>query len=545
MLISLLGAALLAQGPGTPFTATVNDPLSHGTVGDSLLSLDEAIQFANGTLATTALSAAEQARITAATGDSSIMIDAMTTPTITVQAPLTAAMGQGMMARLMIGGMGPTRPVLQATSQTYVLALRSHMVTIAGLRIVGGQVGIDAQMMAMTMPMPDMGMVMDCELSGQTTAGVHLHGMGTDMSMLMVMDTRLTNQPVGFRLDDMTNGGQLMLEAERVAMDGVNLGADVQEDASGGLSMCMFFRSTFTNGSTLARSRRGMGGTQQFMFRFVFTDAVCTGDVTDIEGSATGLTMVHHHHGDFTAGAGHKAFWVYPRTAEFDVHGSEMVFDGDVSIACNLATMRVWQQNNLYKNGTITYDVDGALPNLLWNRYQNCTIDAPVTARSPIAVRQSELTNTDVHSASPLAPIMLQGCWRSGGAVTGNASEASPAPALFLGTTTITPKDPQVGTSVQLTADLPYGIGMVWDIALSYARPTTTAEPVRFYGDPSTVIILPAFVIFQSTLSVPLPNDPALVDYEFYVQGIALPLLGQSFVPAYHLPRGSLLQLRL
>ncbi|MEO6597440.1 MAG: hypothetical protein ABIP94_22075 [Planctomycetota bacterium] len=554
MLLPLLGVALLAQGPGPSLTANVDDPMSHGAVGDGFLSLDEAIRLANGALAIGSLSAAEQARLVG-TGTivETIAVDASTTPTITLQAPLSSVMGSGMMGGGMTGprlsilgsGMpGLAWPVIAAGSQPRVFTLRAHNVTIGGFRIVGGQVGIDVQMPPMGMPMAEMSMVMDCELDGQTTAGVHLHGTGSDESMLMVMNTNLRNMPLGFQLTDQTNGGQLMAECEFLTMDGVSKGCRVDEGGSNGLSMFMLFRSTFANGQKLAEARR-MPGNKQFMFRIVHCDVHCTGDVLDIEGSATGLTMVHHHHSDFVAGPGNKAFWVWPRTAEFDVHGSEMEFTGDVSIAVNLATLRVWQQNNHYMNSTITLDVDGALPNLLWNRYTNCTIDVPASARSPVRIRSSELSNTNVQSASFLAPITLQGCQRIGGAMTGFATETTPAPAAFLGTTDVSPTNPQIGTSLTLSCDLPFGIGLVWDIALSYARPTTTLEPVRFYGDPSTVIVLPAVMLFQSQLTLPLPNDASLVGIEFYVQGISLPLLGQTYMPAYHLPRGSLLTLRL
>ncbi|HEX5053966.1 MAG TPA: hypothetical protein VFZ65_19465 [Planctomycetota bacterium] len=542
LLTPLLGVALLVQGPS--LTANVDDPMSHGVVHDGVLSIDEAIRLANGSLAIGALSAAEQARLVG-TGTSvdEIVVDAAATPSIVLQGPLSDVMDSGMPgAHLLVRGNGG--PMILGGAQARVFTLRSRHVTVAGFRIHGGQVAIDASMPAAGTPMPEMAMVMDCELDGQTTAGVHLHGAGSDESMLMVRATTFANMPLGFQLTDQTSGGQVMAECEFLAMDGVTKGCRVDEGGSSGLSMFMLFRSTFTNGQKLAEARR-TPGTKQFMFRFVHTDVHCTGDVLDIEGSATGLTMIHHHHSDFTAGPGGKAFWVWPRTAEFDVHGSEMEFTGDVSIAANLATMRVWQQNNHYRNGTITLDVDGALPNLLWNRYTNCTIDVPATARSPVAIRSSELDNTNVQSASFLAPITLQGCRRTGGGLTGFASETTPAPAPFLGTTTVAPTDPQIGTSLTLGTDLPFGIGLVWDIALSYARPTTTLEPVRFYGDPSTVIVLPALLLFQSQMTVPLPNDNSLVGVEFYAQGISLPLLGQAYAPAYHLPRGSLLRLRL
>ena len=93
----LLPAAILSalfQGPGA--VATVDDAQSHGTVGDAALSLDEAIRLANGTLATSSLSAQEQARVTGAGPVTTIRVDAALTPTISVQSPLSDVLGQGM-----------------------------------------------------------------------------------------------------------------------------------------------------------------------------------------------------------------------------------------------------------------------------------------------------------------------------------------------------------------------------------------------------------------------------------------------------------------
>jgi hypothetical protein len=544
----LLVPLLLAQGPG--LTASVDAAVSPGLVGDAFLSLDEAIRLANGTLTTAQLSAAEQARVSG-TGTivSEIVVDAAVVPTITLSAPLaTLDVVPGPHYHIEIHGM-PTAsgamPVIQGGSQPRVFTLRTYNASLHGLRIVGGQVGIDASMPAPTSPAAHMAHVMHCELDGQTTAAVRVHGTGTEESMLMLEHCELENVPVGFLLDDQVSGGMVMVEAERVHMDGVGIGCRVVETGNGAnMSMFNLFRSTFTNGATLAEKRRTAGSTQQFMFRIVHTTATCSGHVLDCQGTASGLTMVHHHHSDFVAGPGQKAFWCWPRTAEFDVHGSEMVFDGDVSVAANLASLRIWQQNNTYRNGTVTLDVDGALPNLLWNHYENCTIDVPAAARSPVAVRNSHLAATTVQSASFLAPITLQGCFRAGGAVTGFATEQQAAPAPFLGTTSVSPAEPRIGHSLQLAADLPAGIGLVWDIAVSYPRPNTTMEPVRFYGDPATVIVLPALVIFQSQLTVPIPAASALIGLEFYAQGIALPLLGQPWMPAYHLPRGQPIWLR-
>ena len=544
----LAAAALAAAVPAQGLVATVNDPMSHGMVGDSHLSLDEAIRLANGSLMPMALSAAEQAQLrgtgmTVAT----IEVMAMTTPMIMLQAPLTAITGAGMMGpRVQLMGMGHGmhgKPMLMGNGQPTILSLRTHAVEVMGLELEGGQVAIDCQQMPMTgMPMHDMAMVMHCALHDQTVAGVRLHGMGNDESMVMVMHSSFANQPVGFLLEDQTSGtGMLMAEGEFVTMSNVGIGADVQDDGSGAMSMCMLFRSEF-HGGTFARLRRTPTSANQFMFRLVHSDAVCTGDVLDVQGNALGLTMIHHHHGDFAAGPGHKAFWTYPRTALFDVHGSEMVLDGDMVVAANAFSPRVWQQNNLHRNGTITYDCDGALPNLLWNVYENCTVVVPSTARSPVRIRQSELYNSTVDGQSLFATTSLVGSYRQGGAVTGFATENAPTPGRFLGGTVVGPEEPQIGSTLSLSAVMPFGFGAFWDFAFSYPRPTTTAEPVRFYGDPATAVVLPGMVVFTSNTNVPLPNNGALVGLELYVQAVAIPLLGQSWAPAFHLPRGQLVR---
>lgn len=544
----LLVALVLAQGPGPGLTATVNDPQSHGVVGDNLLSLDEAIRVANGALMPTMLSAAEQARITGSgMSVDTIVVDQMSTPTITLQAPLSDLTGMGMGHHVTIMGMGMSMPmpgmamlpVVQGGAHARVFTLRTHECAVHGLRIVGGQVGVDAKMaMATAMGMP-MAEVMDCELDGQTVAGVKVHGVGMDESMLMLTGVSFANMPLGILIDDQVMGGETMVEAERCAMDGVQLGSRVLEGGVGArMSMLNWFRSTFTNGATFSEKRRTPTSTQQFMYRIVHSDLTCAGNVLDVQGGPNGLTMVHHHHGDFVAGAGQKAFWVWPRTAEFDIHGSEMTFVGDVLVAANLASMRVWQQNNTFRNGTVTYDVDGALPNLRWNRYENCALVVPTAARSPVVVRECELVNTTCNGASFLAPLSLVGSWRSGGAMAGFAGENAPAPARFLGAGTIAPMDPMLGANLTFTTDLPAGVAAMWDIALSYARPTTTMEPVRYYGDPNNVAILPVLATLQTTTVVAIPMTAALVGLEFYGQAVAFPLAGQPWMPAYHLPRG-------
>jgi hypothetical protein len=545
MLTFSLLAALASPPAG--HTAVVNDPASHGTLGDALLSLDEAIRVGNGTLTLASLSAAERAQISGSGPDlAEIVIDAAITPLITLQAPLTAIVGAASnTGHIEVRGIAAAgiAPRLDGNGQVRVFTLQRHLVHLEGLHVDGGQVAVEAQMGPMG-PVHHMALVHACKLEGQTTAGVVVRGRNDDESMLMIEHTHFETMPVGILVDDQNTSGMVMVECEHVHMDGVALGNDVLESGNGDMSSVIWWRCEFHNGQTLARARRGQFSTRQFMLRVVHSLVHCSGDVFDVQGNAVGLTIFHHHHSDFVAGAGAKALWLHPRTAQFDIHGSEVTFEGDVLVSGNPFTLRVWQQNNTYRNGTVTYDVDGALPNLLWNRFENCTLLVPASARSPVTVRSSEFHNTTVTGQAAFAPIALQGCFRNGGSISGHTTEQAPAPAAFLGTASVTPTDPAIGSTVRLVADLPFGIGAFWDFVFAYSRPTTTAEPFRLYGDPASAVILPGMVVFRSQTDVPLPNNAALVGIELYVQPVAVPIVGQGYAPVYHLPRGGRLQPR-
>jgi len=544
----LLTAALLStllNGPGA--VASVDDSQSHGAVGDAHLSLDEAIRLANGTLALAALSPQEQARVAGGGPVTTIRVDAAVTPVITVQSPLTDILGQGMaVGRVCLEGVSQqgVRPVLDGGAASHVLGIKRHLVTVSGLRFEDADVAVVAQMPMMMTTMSEMPMVMGCEFDGQAVHGVELLASGTDETMLMVTRCRFTNMPVGFRVDETTTNGRVMCTGEHLTFDGVGIGCDAFEGGDGMNSMFALWRSTFVNGARLGRSTRSPTSAKLFMFRIVYVDAVCSDHVIECVGQAAGNTMVHHHHGDWTAGPGKFALYTHPRTAQFDIHGSEMTFHSDISIAANTASARVWHQNNHYDNCTITFDCDGALPNLVWNRYDDCDIQVTALARSPVDIRMSELVNTNCDSQAFLAPLSLDGCYRSGGTLTGFSSENAAAPQRMLSTTEVTPKEPLAGSALTLSSDVPAGSVLLWDIAMSEARPNTSQEPVRFYGDPATVIVLPAIHIFQSSMTVPIPATPTLMNMEFYAQGVAIPFFGQSYLPPVYLPRGERVTVR-
>lgn len=544
-LVAALSLPVCVPALPAMLVAHVNDPNSHGAVGDGLLSLDEAIRLANGTLMTTQLSPAEQARIQGmGTMVDGIRIDAMVTPVITLQAELTALSGMGM-GMVMVEGMADPmgmRPVLAGGAFPKVLAIRGHDMEVMGLEFRGAQVGIDANMMMGTMAMAPM--VRDCVFDGQTVACIRAHAMGTEMTHLMVEETRFRNAPRGIFIEDNANGGMVEVDGEWNEWDGVQVAVDIAENGRGNMSMAMFWRCTMRNGAQFFRVRRGATSSSQLMLRMVHCDFVTSGDTVDVQGISGGLSIVHHHHSKFTAGPGRKALWCYPRSGEFDVHGSEMEFRGDVSVAANLFTQRIWMQNNLHFGGTFTIDTGGSLPNLLWNRFEGTQVVVPATATTQVRLRSSEFWNATVNGQALAAPVTLDGCFASGSTMTGQVSAQNAASQPFLGRTTVTPANPQVGTTLSLGTDLPFGVGLVWDFAMALPRPVTTREPVRIYGDTATVMVLPGFAVFQTTTNVPIPANPNLIGLEFYVQGVQVPIVANSPAPAYYLPTGGLVRLR-
>jgi hypothetical protein len=549
-MLGLIAATLLAPIPPsttlTQLTAHVTDPLSHGTLGDGLLSFDEAIQLVNGTLTVGQLSAAEAANLTGAGGIvDHIVIDPGVTPTISLQAPLTPVVGTGTEVAIdgiVLPGPGGTMvmTLLLGTTHAHILALRTHQVTVTGLHFDSGQVGIDVHTTSSGQLEDQMPRIDGCDLHGQSSAGILLTGSGTDHSAVHLHHVHFHNMARAVFLDDQSVGGWAMVHAHHVHMDQVTLGAEVQEAGLGGaMSMCMFFRSMVGGGTNFLRVRRTPGSTQQLMVRIVHCEITTTGDTVDVQGNANGLTMVHHHHSHLTCDPGNKAMLVWPKTAVLDFHGSEVTFTGDVAVAANLFTQRVWQQNNEYVNSTITFDVASSLPNLLWNRYDNCTIVVPATASTPVRIRTSELVNTTVSGLALLAPVTLEGCWRSGGSLSGQVTELMPAPGRFLSVCEVTPKDVPLGTSFDLITDAPGSVAVFWVLTLSIEQPNTVQEPFRFYGDPATAETL-VFTLGQSTIPLTVPNDPAFLDYEFYLAPVAFSAL--PYGPDLHLPRGGLMQ---
>lgn len=544
--VSPSGPATKSAGPATTLTAHVDDARSHGVLGDGFLSLDEAIRLCNGTLTIAQLSVAEAAMVTGTgTVVDTVEMDPAVTPTITLEGSLTPITGQPgsfVHVHAMVVGHGhaATRVVVDGGAFGNVFTLRTHRCEVAGLHVTSGQVAFDVQTSQGGTSEALMARIEDCDMHGQTTAAVVLGASGADRSSVMLHHCEFHNLQRAILVDDHGVGGFAMLHGMHCHFEQVVTGCEAVVSSTGGaMSMAMFDRTEFKRGQNFLRVQRATTGNQQFMVRLLHCDISTTGDAVDVQGNAQGMTMVHHHHSTLAVNPGQKALVVGPKTALFDVHGSEVQFVGDVLVRCNLFTQRVWQQNNVYRNGVVTFDCDGSLPNVAQNRYDNCQIVVPSTARSALRLRDCEVDGGSITGQSLLAPVSLQGCWRNAATTSGFVTETQVAGGRFLAQASVLPSDVDLGATFDLSSDAPPGVVVFWVLSLGIEQPNTTEEPFRYYGEPLGAEVL-WMTSGQSSIPMTMPNDPAFLAYEFYFAAATWSSL--PYGPQITLPRAGRIQ---
>lgn len=537
-----LSALALLSGFATAQVAMVDDPSSPGTLGDQHLSLDEAIRLCNGTLTPAQLSAAELARLSGGVAPTEIRVDGMMTPTITLQQPLSTLDGPpGIDVMLM--GMGP-RPVIDAGGLPVALHIRSNQVMVQNLRIQGGQVGVRIAGLVTT-TMNRMVMLDEVEVTGQSAIGVEAAAAGMmAMTPVMLQHSHVHGMPTAIRIDDQSNGGQVMFNAEWVDLDNVQLGVDLFCGASGNMTMCRMFRCTMSSGTQLLKVRRGATNDSRIMAMLVGGDFHTSGDTIDAQGNDIVETAVHVHHSIIQPDAGRKAFLVGPQNARIDFHISENIVYGDIDVQEGRLNRRLWAWNNVFHDGVLSFSNLGTPTSYRWNRFQNCTIRALPSNASRLLITSSEFDGCTLDGQSALGGIELENCFSTATSLSGNALDSFPAPSRWLATSFGSNETPSVGSYVDLTLDIPDGIAGAWQFGLTDKNVVLTQEPFRFYANQALVVFLPGVFVLRTTMRLPIPNAPALVGLEMYAAPVTAPYRGQTWPAPYFMPRGVYLSIR-
>ena len=267
----LLATALLVSLQAGGLTATVSDSGSHGSLGDSLLSLDEAIQIANGTLSLGVLSPSERQSIGGNGNDiETIVIDASVTPTITYQAEVSEL--RSPLVRVTIEGLDHqgARPVLDIGSFSAGLKLRTPSVDVRNLSFRNGRAAIDIETLSGA-PGNAAGLF-NLDVDGQSEVGLRIHAAAVPAGQFTAVEierSSFRNLPVGYEIVDQSRNGGISCVSDNVYMFGAAIGAEVVSDAFGGTSGLEFWRSDFGNGERFVRFRRTAASTQRQELRVV------------------------------------------------------------------------------------------------------------------------------------------------------------------------------------------------------------------------------------------------------------------------------------
>lgn len=537
--LSLCASSLAAQVT----VARVDDAMTPGMLGDAHLSLDEAIRLVNGALTRSQLSAAEAARLAGSGPVAEIEIDAATTPMIMVMSALTPLDGPAAGVDVMLRGVNGM-PAIHAMGMPYVLRVRTNTAQVMNLMLMDGDVGVLVDDVV-HLAMGEMLMLEHLEFMGQMQAGLRLSasGMMAD-TPVMLMHSALHQQVIGVEIDDHSNGGAVMFEAEHVHWDGVQLAIDMFTDATGSMTMCRVYRSMAMNTQRFLQVRRGATSDQRLMAMIVGSEIHTSGTAFDAQGTAVVETAIHVHHSTIQPEAGARAFVVGPQDARIDFHISENLVWGDVLVSEGRLNRRLWCWNNVFRDGTFAVANLGTPTNFRWNRFENCTVRALAASTARMLHVSSEFGGCTLDGQSALGTLELENCFLEATSSSGNVVAHNPAPSRWLGSTSSSTEEPQLGGHVDLGFSLPFGMLGVWQIGFADPRVVLTDEPWRFYAHQSFGVLLHGMYALNSSLRLPIPNDQNLVGLELYCTAIAGPIMGQSHVPAFHLPRGVYLDIR-
>jgi hypothetical protein len=524
-----LAAIAAAAGGGGPAPAVhavafVNDPLSHGLVGDGLLSLNEAIRLHNGTLPYATLSPAEQAQLSLIpnTGNTTdvtwIDIDGSNTPVITIEQDLDPVLDTSF--GLLLKGFGD-RPVLDFSGPgiTHGLRVPANAMSVQDLVFLAGPYGID---------------VVQTDVSGQ--AGCTLQGV------------RFEGQAqFGLRVSATTANGVGRMILEQCEFDGCPTAIVHDESGPGRTSIVEAHEVDVRNASTGFDATLGPGGSTRYTFDRVTIDASVRGiriarsatasRQAFLEGSfvqirapeaavlqchPVGQTWALLHLWDLRAGPGGTALQLgAPGDALFG-ELTEATLDGAVQVGCGAAPQPLRLVNLRCRTGPVGLATSPSQPlTVTDSRFDGCAVST--TGNGPVAVNGCCFAGGTLIGTAA-APLQLTASFAV--AVGAHVSVAAPLPAPQLGSLTIAPDYVVLGGTVQFLPDLPPGLLGVLALGFTDPSPTLAVPGLHLYFEPATYVLLPGAYTLQQGTTWNVPANSIFAGTDLVVQLAALPLAG-------------------
>lgn len=506
--------------------AFVNDSLSHGTLGDGFLSLNEAIRLHNRTLQFSQLSLAEQNQISGFGLDVGWAdIDESSTPVITVQQPLDPIVD--MPHGFLIGGTNG-RPVIDFTGTNSGFVAVSDFCNWRELIVRGGSWGID-----LTQTNAVYGtQIVGVEFEQVATFGVRVRGNGAGLGRVLFDDCRFTAVPDAIVIDETPADRSGFFYANRTRILGGNTGITVSL-GNGLATVCQFDKLEATTQVSGVRILRPNGANRTLSLQAQYWDIESAAgfECESLAGLlATQLTMRMVQLRKRTPGDLVARF--HPDGGSLLATLEEWTVDGSVLLACGGGSMAV--ANARIGNGTASLRAGGVdTVRVALSRFDSCNLVSDGTARARIET--SCIVGGSVSAAG--SGSLLLSATHAGVPVAGAVQQLQPVAAPQLGAMDLSPRNPQLGGTIVLQADLPPGYFALFAMGVTAEYPTLQPYPIHVYMEPATIFTFPGIYSGQQSTSLTVPNNLGLLGTDWTAQVVVLPAPG-TMEPALSLPPG-------
>jgi len=545
--------AFFSTTAGAQVTASVNDARSHGTLGDAFLSVDECIRLANGSLAYSALSPQEVARLSGVSGVvETIRIDAAVTPVITLERQLTDVIGQHH-AHVHVefdgidGPGGP--PLIDARSAPIALPLRTNHAHVHNLVLHGGGIGVDFDTTLHYHP-SEFAELEHVHLEHQTQVGLRISNPAVNgmQAPITLHEVHIHGSPTGIHVVDQSMFGNVDATGEHVEIEDCDTGIRVSIGSTGGDHRLALSRSNVGRvDAAVVVERTSQASDSRWQFRFVHGTYRAFGSAFDVASTAAGRTGVNLHHVEVEGGVQTTdyALRVGPAAAHAALLATECSFRGLVAVAAGASGSLCRLHNDRFAAGALSLSLAAGSADLQWNNFTSfpITIEAPTASLpGPVPLQACELVRSDLLDLTS-GHTMLDACFLGGSVLSSNVQNLRPQLAPWIGRTSVSPKDPPAGGYVDLQVDLHPGTAAIWLLGSVIPDPITTSVPLRFYFDLTTAVALPGLQTLTDRVRLPIPARQSLVGASFYLQAVQVPTQGQPLVPPVFLPVGSIIQI--
>lgn len=513
--------------PGAPFVhsiAEVNDPLSHGVVGDSLLSINEAIQLHNRTLLTSQLSVAEQNQLSGAGADIAwINIDASSVPTVTVERDFDVIQDwpHGF---LLQGFNGDAEIDFTGPGLQHGFRATSNFASWRNLILRGGPRGIELQQTDASFG----GTVLDhVTFVGQSVAGFVGSGLSAN-GYGRVLFTRCTfsNVPSAATWDESPSGRTSVFVVADTITSGVTNGFDVLL-GQGGAAVLQFERDSVEATGAAIVARRTAGGDRAVMASFVHVQTR-GGSGVSLAGDASASTSVDVRGLDLVSQTSALALGSVGAGVSGLIEDSRVV--GGVGLHASVAGPL--DANNLYVGGGGTLTVSSGGAAMRVRRSRMVGVGVGTAGGVGIAIEDSSIEGGSVQGSASAA-LALTRCHVTG-LIGANTTSSAPVASVQIGQLTVTPFVATTGGSIQIASEMPAGFVGLYVLGFTSSTPLFLAPELHVYLDLATAVTLPGITIGQQTASLQIPNDPAFWDTDWVAQAAVLAPAGVA--PAVHTP---------